>query len=154
MKYNIYPILIAIVFLFSFFGCAEKPEQAYKKIIEAAEAEDYGYVYERLDKISQENYDMRLRHLARFKISLETDPIIKIAEEEKLKSTSNKELFIRFGDIIVNMDSILTPGPYTVTNTQVETDKAILKIKLHSNNRIEKVRMVKENGAWKLKTEP
>ena len=120
MKYNIYPILIAVFFLFSFVGCAEKPEQAYKKIIEAAEDEDFGYIYERLDKKSQENYDIRLRHLAQFKISLETDPIYKQEEEEKLKSTSNKELFIRFAKKIVKPDSILKPGPYNVINTQVE----------------------------------
>jgi hypothetical protein len=154
MKYNIYPILIAIFFLFSFVGCAEKPEHAYKKIVEAAEDEDFGYFYERLDKKSQENYDIRLRHLAQFKISLETDPINKKEEEEKLKSTSNKELFISFAKKIAKPDSILKPGPYKVINTQVERDNAILKIRLLRKNRIEKVRMVKENGTWKLTTEP
>jgi hypothetical protein len=154
MKHNTYPILIAIFFLVAIVGCAEKPEQAYKKIIEAAEAEDYGYIYERLDKKSQENYDIRLRHLAQFKISLETDHINKIVEEEKLKSTSNEELFIRFGNNIVKMDSILKPGPYKVIGTQVESDYAILDIKLLGKNRIAIVRMIKENSTWKLTTEP
>jgi hypothetical protein len=121
-------------------GCTSGPEAGYQKLTEAAEAGDWGQVYDLIDKKSQGQVDMAFRMLAGF------------ATADVGTATAGKSGRDMFIAMLSNNDEAAAQykaGDYEITGKEVDGEEATLTVR-RPDGTTQIVQMLKEDGIWKL----
>ena len=129
-------------------GCSESPEEGFEKFNDAAEAGDWGTVYDRLDKETQGKMDGVTKMMAGasqmakgFNAVMGTDD-----SGEDLSKLSGRDRFIRLCEKNEKMSDQFKRQ--TLVSCTVNGDSATLTVKGEDGET--KMSMVKEDGKWKF----
>ena len=135
-------VVVALVFLM------ETPERAFEDLKDAHLKKDYGRVYDRMDKETQQDFEKSAQLLIQFDKSLAVH-----------NGKKGRELFVAFTAEMEKRGGVETKATdkfrEEIKNTKVESvvvngDTATLTIK-GGNGRTETITMVKQDGTWRMK---
>lgn len=124
-------------------ACSSDPEAAYRDVAKAADAGDWGRVYDSFDKKSQGQVDATMMMLAGLASMGGGEA------QENLEGKTGRDLFVAIVSSNDSVASDMQSGDFTVTEKSVEGDKATLTI-ARGDGEPATVAMVKEDGAWKV----